>query len=113
AVPRDAMRSVERGIGARARKIMPWVLLLLYAAGIGMAWHHRAVLNHPLASSFGALLSLKILLALSVFGHFSTAMFWLRTSRMTAARSRYIHFSLFVHLVGIVLLAKLMFYWHW
>lgn len=74
-VSHDSMREVERAAGDRARALMPWVL---YGAGIGMAWQHRAALAQPCASSFGLLLSLKILLALSVFGHFPTAMAWRR-----------------------------------
>src|SRR5699024_11266427 len=46
-VPRDTMRLLERAIGKRARRIMPWVLLVLYAAGISMAWHYRHLLSHP------------------------------------------------------------------
>ena len=63
------MRAVERAIGNRAVRVMPWVLLTLYAAGIALAWQHRAALAQPLASGFGLLLAVKIVLALSVFGH--------------------------------------------
>src|SRR3546814_3953032 len=69
-VPHEAMRQVEQAIGLRARRIMPWVLLVLYGAGISMAWHYRSVLAHPLDSTFATLLPLKIVLALSVLGHF-------------------------------------------
>src|SRR5690606_11677970 len=75
-LPHEVMRDVERAIGNRAVKIMPWVLLILYSAGIGMAWQHYAALSHPFISSFGLLLSIKIILAISVFGHFVTAMVW-------------------------------------
>src|SRR5690606_13923698 len=80
-VPREALRLVESAIGARARRVIPWVLLALYAAGAGLAWQHRAALAQPLASSFGLLLGVKILLALSVFGHFLTAMALQRRGR--------------------------------
>ena len=77
------MLAVERAIGNRARKIMPWVLLVLYGSGIGMVLNrYLPLLEHPFSSAFGIMLSLKILLALSVF----------------------------CHMVGIVLLAKWMFY---
>src|SRR3546814_13250409 len=49
-VPHEAMRQVEQAIGLRARRIMPWVLLVLYGAGISMAWHYRSVLAPPLRS---------------------------------------------------------------
>lgn len=111
-LPVDVMRQVERAIGTRARAIMPWVLMVLYGAGIGMAWQHRDALAHPFASSFGILLTLKILLALSVLAHFVTAMIWLRRGQLRSNRSRFIHISVFCHMVAIVLLAKGMFYLH-
>ena len=109
-VPADAMRQVEWGIGRRARRVMPWVLLALYGSGVGMAWHHRAALAHPLASSFAFLLTLKIALALSVFGHFLAAMCWVRSGRLFSLRSRRLHLSVLCHMAGIVLLAKAMWY---
>ncbi|MBU6502517.1 MAG: hypothetical protein KGQ35_06605 [Burkholderiales bacterium] len=112
-VPVDVMRQIERAIGNRARRLMPWVVLVLYGAGIGMAWQHRAALEHPLASSFGLLLTLKIVLALSVLAHFITALVSMKRRTMTARRSHFIHRSIFWHMVFIVLLAKGMFYLHW
>src|SRR5690606_2792156 len=73
-VPRETMRTLEIAIGTRARALMPWVLLVLYSAGIGMAWHHRAALAHPFDSSFVLLLTVHLALTLIVFGHFITAM---------------------------------------
>lgn len=112
-LPLELMRQVERAIGNRARRLMPWVLLVLYGAGISMAWQHRAALAHPLGSSFGLLLTLKIVLALSVLVHFITAMVSMKQHTMTARRSSFIHLSVFWHMVFIVLLAKGMFYLHW
>jgi hypothetical protein len=111
-LPHELMREVERAIGNRAVAIMPWVFLTLYAAGIGLAWQHRAVLTQPLASSFGLLLSIKIILALSVFGHFATAMVWRRRGLLRGQRSRRLHLSVFCHVLAIVVLAKAMFYLH-
>ena len=112
-LPEDVMRQVERAIGNRARRLMPWVLLVLYGAGISMAWQHHTALEHPLGSSFGLLLTLKIVLALSVLAHFITAMLSMKRHTMTARRSSFIHLSVFWHMVFIVLLAKGMFYLHW
>lgn len=112
-VPRDAMRTLEIAIGTRARNLMPWVLLVLYSAGIGMAWQHRTALAHPFESSLGLLLTIKIVLAISVFGHFLTAMTLRRKGKLHAVHFKYIHLSVFCHMVGIVLLAKAMFYLHW
>lgn len=109
----DVMRQMERAIGNRARRLMPWVVLVLYGAGISMAWQHRTVLAHPLATSFGLLLALKIVLALSVLGHFMTAMVSMLRRTMTAKLSRFIHLSVFFHMITIVLLAKGMLYLHW
>ncbi|MBS0316589.1 MAG: hypothetical protein JSR49_05640 [Proteobacteria bacterium] len=111
-VPPDAMRVVERAIGTRARSFMPWVILVLFGAGIGMAAHYGSALAHPLTSLFGLLLTIKIVLAFSVLGHFITAMVSMKRKTMTARRSHFIHYSIFTHMVLIVLLAKWMFYLH-
>ncbi len=112
-VGRESMREVERAIGNRARQIMPWTLLVLYGAGIGMAWHYRTILAHPFDSSFGTLLTLKIVLALSVLGHFITAMVLGNKGLLKARYVQRIHISVFTHMVGIVLLAKTMLYLKW
>ena len=112
-VPARVMTLVEGGIGVRARQVIPWVLLVLYGSGAGLAWHHRAALAHPLQGSFGLLLTLKITLALSVFGHFLLAMALRRRGRLVSNVFRNIHLSVFAHVVGIVLLAKAMFYLQW
>jgi Uncharacterized protein conserved in bacteria len=109
-VPKEVMRVMESAIGQRARRIIPWVLLVLFSAGFGLAWFHRGALASPFDSSFGMLLSLKILLALSVFGHFITAMLLHRRGALRSRASQRIHYSVFVHVIAIVLLAKLMFY---
>jgi hypothetical protein len=109
-VPAESMRVVERAIGTRARSFMPFVILVLYAAGIAMAWHYRAALAHPFSNLFGLLLAIKIVLALSVLAHFITAMVSMKRHTMTARGSRFIHYSIFTHMVVIVLIAKWMFY---
>jgi len=111
-LPRESMREVERALGSRATAVMPWVLLALYAAGIALAWQHRAALAQPLASTFGLLLSIKIVLAASVLGHFATAMAWRRRGTLNGRRSRRLHASVFCHVLLIVVLAKAMFYLH-
>jgi hypothetical protein len=59
-LPKEVRGKVGAAVGRRARKVMPFVIIILYGAGLGLAWHHRAVLMDPFASSFGTLLSLKI-----------------------------------------------------
>jgi len=109
-VPRDAMRTIESAIAQRARRIMPFAILTLYAAGVGMAWRYRTVLARPFDSTLGMLLSLKILLALSVLGHFIYAVRLGAAGRLKSKQSRSIHLSVFAHVVVIVFLAKAMFY---
>ncbi|VVN05469.1 hypothetical protein PS662_03574 [Pseudomonas fluorescens] len=113
-LPARVMMQVEQGIGRRARKLMPWVLLTLFGAGLGMVWlRYLPALAAPTTSSFGTLLMLKILVAVSVLGHFLMAMFLFKSGRMNARYLQFIHGSLFGHMVVIVLLAKGMFYLTW
>lgn len=107
------MHSIEVAIGERARQLMPWALAVLYASGAVMAWHYRPLLAQAPDNPFGVMLALRIGLAISVFGHFLTAMWLRRRGRLVATMSRRIHLSLFCHMIGIVLLAKLMFHWTW
>ena len=112
-VPYSSMRDVEQAIGKRARRIMPWTLLVLYGAGIGMAWNYRAILAHPFNNSFALLLTIKIVLALSVLGHFITAMLLSSKGLLKTRYVQRIHTSVFTHMIGIVLLAKTMHYLTW
>ncbi|MBN3862675.1 hypothetical protein HCU66_10610 [Pseudomonas frederiksbergensis] len=113
-LPAKVMLLVEQGIGRRARTLMPWVLLILFGAGLGMVWlRYLPVLATPMASSFSTLLMLKIVVAVSVLLHFLVAMFLFKSGRMSARSLHFIHGSLFCHMVIIVLLAKGMFYLSW
>lgn len=109
----DAMRNVELAIGRRARRIMPFVILILFVCGIGMAWSFRAQLAHPFGSAFATLLWIKIILAFSVLAHFITAITLAGTGRLKSRAFKLIHISVFTHVVLIVFLAKAMFYIHW
>lgn len=112
-VGREIMRTIELAIARRARRLMPFVMLVLYAAGLGMAWQYRSVLAHPLASGFALLLWIKIVLALSVLAHFITAMTLSGTGKLKSKYFQLIHLSVFCHVVFIVFLAKAMFYISW
>ena len=107
-----AQSTADQAIAVRSRKVLHGVVLLLYGAGIGLAWQHRGTLSQPLASSFGTLLSLKILLALSIIGHYLLLAYWLTHARLSNARASWIRRSILGHMVLIVILAKAMFYWH-
>jgi len=112
-VGREVMRTVELAIARRARRLMPFVILVLFGAGIAMAWQYRSELAHPLAGSFALLLWIKIALALSVLGHFITAMTLSGTGKLKSRHFQIIHLSVFCHVVVIVFLAKAMFYISW
>lgn len=112
-VPPPLMRTVETVLANRATAIMPWVLLILYGAGIALGWQHRAALAQPFASSFNLLFTLKVVAASSVFGHFATAMVWRRLGTLNGRRSHRLHLSVFCHVLVIVVLAKAMFYFQW
>lgn len=112
-VGREPMRAVEGAIGRRARRIMPFVILLLYGAGFAMAWEYREALKDPFASGFATLFTIKIALALSVLAHFVRAVTWGARGALNARRSKLIHLSVFAHVVLIVFLAKAMFYLSW
>jgi hypothetical protein len=112
-VGREAMRAVETAIGKRARRLMPFVMLTLYGAGVGMAWGSRDVLAHPFDSSFATLLTIKIVLALSVLVHFITALTLGARGKLRSRHVKFIHLSVFCHVVLIVFLAKAMFFLNW
>ncbi|MFV0454940.1 MAG: CopD family copper resistance protein [Pseudomonas sp.] len=112
-VGHEVMQSVDTAVGARLRVVLHWVVLFVYGAGAGLAWHYRQALADPFSSSFGTLLSLKILLAVGVFFSFGAVAMLLRGGRMTPARYRLIHWAIFAQMIGIVVLAKAMFYLRW
>lgn len=109
-LPAELMLQVQQGITTRARKIMPYVLALLFLSGIGMFHSHFSSLAQVTSSSFGILLSIKVILAISVLGHFFTAMYLAKKEKMSCSRFKFIHLSVFCHQVLIILLAKSMFY---
>ncbi|AIB37016.1 MULTISPECIES: membrane protein [Pseudomonas] len=113
-LPARVMVLVEQGVGQRARVMMPWVLLVLFGAGLGMVWlRYLPVLTAPFASSFGTLLTVKLTLAASVLLHFLLTMLRMRLGRVGPRYLRFVHLSLFAHMVAIVVLAKGMFYLTW
>ncbi len=109
-LPAAAGHRLEAAFAAQARRVMPWVLLVLFGAGLGLGWHHRGALAQPLASHFALLLWLKIGLAASVGGHFLRAMWLQRHGRLHGTRSRRLHLGVLVHVLAIAILAKAMFH---
>ncbi len=112
-LPPDVRKALGSQLGPRVRSVVPWSVLVLYLAGLGLAWQHRGALAAPLASSFGLLLTVKILLAVSVLVHVVTALVLARRRKLTGALQSRLHTSVFCHMVAIVVLAKAMFYITW
>jgi hypothetical protein len=108
-----ALVELEQALGKRTRTVLHWVVLLVYGAGFGLAWQHRQALSDPFASSFATLLSLKIVLAVSLFLSFGLVAMLLRSGRMTPSLYRKLHWAVLAQMLGIVLLAKGMFYIQW
>ena len=109
----SSVDALERALGARTRTVLHGVVVLVYGAGLGLAWQYRQALSAPLASSFATLLTLKIVLALSVFVSFGAVAMLLRSGRMTPTLYRQLHWAVLAQMLAIVLLAKAMFYLHW
>ena len=109
-LPATGAQRLDIAFGAQARKVMPWVLLALYVAGAGLAWHHRGALAQPLSSLFATLLAVKLVLAGSVMGHFLCAMYWQRRGLLDGRRSHRLHLSVLLHVLAIAVLAKAMFH---
>lgn len=107
---RDIMRKVEMSIGRRARRVMPWAIIVLYGAGISMAWEYRDALAHPAGSHFAILLWIKIAIAISILFHFLTAITASALQKLKSRHFKWIHISVFVHMIAIVFIAKAMFY---
>ncbi|MBH2037520.1 MAG: hypothetical protein I8H73_32050 [Pseudomonadales bacterium] len=109
----EQLGRLERALGARTRTVLHGVVVLVYGAGLGLAWQHRQALSSPFASVFATLLTLKIALAISVFISFGAVAMLLRSGRMTPALYRQLHWAVLMQMLLIVLLAKAMFYLYW
>lgn len=109
----DDLPALEQALSVRTRAVLHWVVLALYGAGLGLAWQYRQALGAPFSSSFATLLTLKIVLALSVFFSYGALAMLLRSGRMTPALYRQLHWAVLAQMLLIVLLAKAMFYLYW
>ena len=102
-------QQLSQGIGQRARKVIHWVALVLYGAGFMLAMQYKPLLADPSATRFGTLLSIKILLALLIIGHYVALIFLRRGSRIGERGMHLLNISLLVHAVLVVVIAKFMF----
>lgn len=110
----EVRREVEKAMSYRAVRVMPVVVALVFISGLVMvAERYVPLLRDPFASSFGTLLWIKILLAVSVLLHFAVAVIKMARGTLKAAGSKYIHVAVLIHMLLIVFLAKAMFYWVW
>lgn len=103
------MQSIEQAIMARVRRFMPIVVVLLFLSGFAV-FDIRCDGLQCVGSRFGNWLMLKVVLAFAVLGVFANAMWAMRHGKMDVCRFRYTHRVVLGLMVGIVFLAKTMFY---
>lgn len=103
------VQRIEQLVMARVRTYMPVVVLLLFVCG-GLLFDIRCGGISCVGSRFGNWLLLKVLLAFGVLGVFVNAMWAMRRGRMDVCRFRHTHRVVLALMVGIVFLAKAMFY---
>ncbi len=103
------MQRLEQAVMARVRRFMPVIVMLLFLSG-GVLFDIRCDGFSCLGSRFGNLLLLKVLLAFGVLGIFGNAMWAMRHGRMDVCRFRHTHRVVLGLMVGIVFLAKTMFF---
>ena len=99
----SAQFTSDQAIARRSRRVLHGVVVVLYGAGLGLAWHYW---NVPWTARFTLLFSLKVSLALSIIGHYLLLAYWLTHKRLSAKRALWIRRSILGHMVLIVILAK-------
>ncbi len=113
-LPARVMVLVEQGVGRRARALMPWVLLVLFGAGLGMVWLRLpARARRPLGLLIRHLVDAQAGPGRQRASRILLTMARMRWGSVSARYIRLVHLSLFGHMVAIVLLAKSMFYLTW
>jgi len=105
----ETVQRLERAVVARVSTFMPMVVILLFVSG-GMLFDIRCDGFTCIGSRFGIWLLLKVLLAFGVLGVFVNAMWAMRYGKMDVCRFRHTHRIVLALMVGIVFLAKTMFY---
>ncbi|MGY3041569.1 hypothetical protein ACVWWQ_003202 [Rhodanobacter sp. TND4EL1] len=103
------MQRIEKAVMARVRQFMPLVVIGLFVSG-GMLFDIRCDGLDCVGSRFGNWLLLKVLLAFGVLGVFVNAMWAMRNGKMDVCRFKHTHRFVLALMVGIVFLAKTMFY---
>ena len=103
------MQQIEQAVMARVRRFMPIVVIGLFISG-GLLFDIRCDGVTCVGSRSGNLLLLKVLLTFGVLGVFVNAMWAMRRGRMDLCRFRHTHRLVLGLMMGIVFLAKTMFY---
>ena len=103
------MQQIEQAVMARVRRFMPAVVLLLFLSG-GLLFELRCHGLSCVGTRFSYFLLLKVALAFGVLGVFVNAVWAGARGRMNACRFRYTHRIVLAMMVGIVFVAKMMFY---
>ena len=103
------MQRIEQAVMTRVRRFMPILVIALFASGF-VLFDIRCDGLGCVGSRFGNLLLLKVLLAFGVLGVFVNAMWVMRHGKMDVCRFRHTHRFVLGLMVGIVFLAKTMFY---
>jgi hypothetical protein len=103
------MQRIEQAVMARVRRFMPVVVILLFVSG-GVLFDIRCDGFACVGSRFGNWLLLKVVLAFAVLGVFINAMWAMRHGKMDVCRFKHTHRVVLALMVGIVFLAKTMFY---
>lgn len=109
-LPPGIGEQIATEIPRRVRTFMPFVVVLLYLTGGAMFWVHYSSRPDFFHSRFGVLLTIKMTLAFAVLGVFVTAVRASIKGKMDLCRFRYTHRVVAALMLGIVLLAKGMFY---
>ncbi len=97
-------------IPAHVRKFMPVIVALLFLSGGAMFWGHYSSRPDFFHTRFGVILTIKLALAFTVLGVFVSAIRASIKGTMNPCRFKYTHRVVAVLMLGIVLLAKGMFY---
>ncbi len=101
---------IAEEIPRQVRRFMPVVVAVLFLTGGGMFWHHYSIRPDFFQTTFGVLLTVKMGLAFVVLGVFTTSIRAARKGTMDLCRFRHTHRIVAGLMLGIVLLAKGMFY---
>jgi Uncharacterized protein conserved in bacteria len=109
-LPPELGEKLAAAIPQQVRRFMPWVVATLFLTGAAMFWVHFSTRPNLLQTRFGILLAIKVGLAFTVLGVFVTSLRAAKRGTMDVCRFRYTHRIVAGLMVGIVLLAKGMFY---